>query len=380
MEEISMFIDYQKTKEEFIASGLTSIYTDKIVLIKGDKEGKGKCIYSRGKFFGDFQEFLENTNYVKGVKINGDLYNAIKGGGYLAFAAKDPVQINLNDTSNSIEISLTKEFLDKSNTPFIYTIEPSFNSIHLNNRGKLNTTSLDVWVNIDGESHIRLTDQYNLDLLGLSVWYSIDDDSNRHKLVVGGQPLIEVEEGGAIIISENDDSIFITLESETIDISAIRDKINLYLIKEADSNGYGYELNKIYIPVTKDGGSYRTITNINGGNLSNYTSNNGIDIEKCSSFINLESNTPSTQLVLPSIYPTSTNSNPFEVRKLLGSILCVYNNSRQTCMINGNIKNGENNITSCDLRSNNFAYFTCKCRVTNNKEEIYWEGITGEMS
>lgn len=297
--------------------------------------------------------------------------------GLLTYCLEEKKYYYITSINNS-GFPIWEEF--KVEVPHIYTIEPSFNSIHLNNRGKLNTSSLDVWVNIDGASHIRITDQYLLDSLNLSVWYSIDDDSNRHKLVVGGQPLIEVEEGGAIIISENDDSIFITLESETIDISAIRDKINLYLIKEADSNGYGYELNKIYIPVTKDGGSYRTITNINGGNLSNYTSNNGIDIEKCSSFINLESNTPSTQLVLPSIYPTSTNSNPFEVRKLLGSILCIYNNSSQTCMINGNIKNGENNITSCDLRSNNFAYFTCKCRVTNNKEEIYWEGITGEMS
>lgn len=299
----------------------------------------------------------------------------------LSFTAKDPSTIELSVINGNIEIGLTEEFISKNTTPYIYTIEPSVNSIHLNNKGKLNTSSLDVWVNVDGDKHIKITDQYILENLGLSVWYSIDDEDIRHKLVVGGEPLIEVEEGGAIIVSEDDENIFITLESETIDISAIRDKINLYLIKDADINGYGEEINKIYIPVTKDGGSYRAITEITNSNLSKYTSSGSIDIEKCSSFINLNGNFSSTlSLLLPSIDPSTTNSSLFETRKLIGSTLCLYNNSNQICSINGRTKDANDTVSTYNISSGNFAYFTCKCTVTGGKEDVYWECITGIMS
>ena len=141
-------------------------------------------------------------------------------------------------------------------TPTIYTIEPSVTGIHLNREGVLNTYSLDVWVNADGGSHEKIDDQLKLNDLGLSVWYSIDNSTSRTKLIVGGEVIVEVEEGGSILIAEDEDeggSIILTLESANIDISMIDEKINLHLIKDADENGYGEELNKIYIPVTKDG-------------------------------------------------------------------------------------------------------------------------------
>lgn len=143
-------------------------------------------------------------------------------------------------------------------TPIIYSIEPSVTGIHLNKEGKLNTLSLDIWVNADSDRHVRIDDQNILDELGLSVWYSIDEASERKRLIIGGQYAVEIEEGGAIIVAEDEDdssedNFIVTLESEDIDISKIDEKINLHLIQDADESGYGEEINKLYIPVTKDG-------------------------------------------------------------------------------------------------------------------------------
>ena len=143
-------------------------------------------------------------------------------------------------------------------TPVIYSIEPSVTGIHLNKHGQLNTLSLDIWVNADSDRHVKIDDQNILDELGLSVWYSIDEASERKRLIIGGQYAVEIEEGGAIIVAEdeddsNEDNFIVTLESEDIDISKIDEKINLHLIQDANESGYGEEINKLYIPVTKDG-------------------------------------------------------------------------------------------------------------------------------
>ena len=264
-----MFVEYKKTKEEFISYGLTSVYYDNIVLIKGGD----KCIYSRGEFFANFNEYLSSTNFFKGIKVNNKYYNAAQGGGYLSLATKDPSTIEVNVNSDGVVLGLSEDFI-KEVKKAIYTIEPSVNSIHLSNKG-LNTTILDVWVNIDGSSHVKVDDQSVLDNLGMSVWYSIDDDVKRHKLIVGGSCIIEVEEGDAILVAEdeddiNDNNFIITLESESVDISSIKDKINIHLILNSDSEGYGEELNKIYIPVTKDGGPLKALTEINKDNLEKY--------------------------------------------------------------------------------------------------------------
>lgn len=372
-----MFVEYKKTKEEFISSGLTSVYYDNIVLIKGGD----KCIYSRGEFFANFNEYLSSTNFFKGIKVNNKYYNAAQGGGYLSLATKDPSTIEVNVNSDGVVLGLSEDFV-KEVKKAIYTIEPSVNSIHLSSKG-LNTSILDVWVNIDGSSHIKVDDQSMLDSLGMSVWYSIDDDTKRHKLIIGGSFIMETEEGDAIIVAEdaddiNDDNLIITLESESIDISSIKDKINLHLILNADANGYGEELNRIYIPVTKDGGHLRAITIIEPSTINQYLTGASIDIDKCHPYIRFSGSfSTALSVMLPSI-PDSTDY--FNVRQHIGSIVCIYNNSGSAISINGRCKQNETTLLSnVSIAPNNFGYFVCKCTVTDGKEDVYWETRVGAM-
>lgn len=369
MENTSMFIEYTKTKEEFISSGLEYTYFDKLVFIQGSD-----CIYTRGLYYADFKELISKLPYVKGIGINNKFYNSAAGGGYIHLASSSPTILNLNTAKNIVELSLDEEFVKEAKKA-IYTIEPSVTGIHLNNRGKLNTYSLDVWVNIDGKEHITVTDQAYLEELNLSVWFSIDDDNIRHKLIIGGSYVIEAEEGDAIIVAEdedtiNEDNLIITLESESIDISKINDKINLYLIKEANSEGYGEELNKIYIPVTKDGGPLKAITEINKDNLSKYiSSDHTIDINKCYPYIHF---TGSFAKDISLVLPNFNNTDYFSVRVNIGSVICVYNNADNVISITGT-------KTNLEIDKNQFGYFECKCTVTNGIEDIYWESCIGNM-
>lgn len=110
-----MFVFYSKTKAEFISAGLPATYTNHIVLIKGDAQGNGSCIYTHGMYFANFTEFLAAINYVKGISVNGQSYNAAAGGGYVAFGATDPSTIAVNAGQNGVEIGLTTEFINKVN-------------------------------------------------------------------------------------------------------------------------------------------------------------------------------------------------------------------------------------------------------------------------
>lgn len=144
--------------------------------------------------------------------------------------------------------------------PTIFTITSSLTSIHQDSSGKLNTNILDIWVNAVGApSNFEIKDQATLDAYGLSVWFNIDEQEDvrtRLKLIIGGADSIEVEEGGAIIVAEEDDDdggAYITLESESIDISSVQSKINIYLVRDADEDGFGVDENRMYIPVMRDG-------------------------------------------------------------------------------------------------------------------------------
>lgn len=115
MANTKMFVHYGHTKAEFIAAGLPTTYNNSIVFIKGDANGNGSCIYTHGTYFANFTEFLAAINYVKGVNVDGQNYNAAVGGGYLAFAASDPTTVAINAGQNGITIGLTQEFIDKVN-------------------------------------------------------------------------------------------------------------------------------------------------------------------------------------------------------------------------------------------------------------------------
>lgn len=115
MANTKMFVYYSKTKAEFIAAGLPTTYNKSIVFIKGDANGNGSCIYTHGMYFGNFAELLATINYVKGVKVGSDIYNAAANGGYVAFAASDPSTVAVNADQNGIIIGLTQDFIDKVN-------------------------------------------------------------------------------------------------------------------------------------------------------------------------------------------------------------------------------------------------------------------------
>lgn len=110
-----MFVYYSKTKAEFISANLPATYTNHIVFIKGDANGNGSCIYTHGMYFANFAEFLNAINYVKGVKVGTDTYNAATGGGYVAFEAVDPSTLTLDVSNGKLQFGLTTEFVNKVN-------------------------------------------------------------------------------------------------------------------------------------------------------------------------------------------------------------------------------------------------------------------------
>lgn len=115
MANSKMFVYYSKTKAEFIAANLPNTYTNHIVFIKGDANGNGSCIYTHGMYFANFAEFLSAINYVKGVKVGTDTYNAAAGGGYVAFEAVDPSTLTLDVSNGKLQFGLTTAFVNKVN-------------------------------------------------------------------------------------------------------------------------------------------------------------------------------------------------------------------------------------------------------------------------
>lgn len=109
------FIHYDGTKEQFISSGAVSTYADSVVFISGGTSGN-TCIFAQGMYFGNFAEFLAAINYVKGITVGGQSYNAAAGGGYVAVEASDPSTVAVNVGSNGVKIGLTEAFVNKVNS------------------------------------------------------------------------------------------------------------------------------------------------------------------------------------------------------------------------------------------------------------------------
>ena len=115
MAKMTGFKIYKGTKQAFIESGKASANIDSIVFITGGSDVKGSCIYAQGVYFANFAEFLAAINYVKGVNVGGQSYNAAQGGGYIAFGSKDPATVAVNAGENGIEIGLSDAFVNKVN-------------------------------------------------------------------------------------------------------------------------------------------------------------------------------------------------------------------------------------------------------------------------
>lgn len=151
-----MFVHYSKTKAEFISAGLPSTYTNHIVFIKGDANGNGSCIYTHGVYFANMSELISALNFVKGIKVGTQSYNAAQGGGYIAFNAADPATVSVNAGSNGIEIGLTPAFINK-----VSTIEQT-----------LSTVSSDYLKAADAETLRQYADQAELDAISSAKSYT----------------------------------------------------------------------------------------------------------------------------------------------------------------------------------------------------------------
>ena len=113
MSNTKMFVHYKGTVADFKQLSNISDYDNKIVFIKGGTDGKGAAIYTHGSYFANFAEFLAAINYVKGVNVGGQNYNAAAGGGYVAFNASDPATVAINAGSDGISIGLTEAFVNR---------------------------------------------------------------------------------------------------------------------------------------------------------------------------------------------------------------------------------------------------------------------------
>ena len=113
MAKMTGFKYFNGTKAAFESKA--SQYTDAIVFISGGADSKGSCIFAQGMYFGNFAEFLAAINYVKGINVGGQSYNAAAGGGYVAFSAADPSTVAVNAGQNGVQIGLTTNFVNKVN-------------------------------------------------------------------------------------------------------------------------------------------------------------------------------------------------------------------------------------------------------------------------
>ena len=113
MAKMTGFKYFNGTKAAFESKA--SQYADAIVFISGGTDSKGSCIFAQGMYFGNFAEFLSAINYVKGINVGGQSYNAAAGGGYVAFSAADPSTVAVNAGQNGVQIGLTTNFVNKVN-------------------------------------------------------------------------------------------------------------------------------------------------------------------------------------------------------------------------------------------------------------------------
>ena len=227
-----MFVYYHGTKADFEKKNLSEVYLNDIVFIKGGITGKGECIFTRGNFFGNFEELVNTLKYFKGVayKVTDEsetgyhwsYLDAASGGNYLAFSTKTPKYLEVSAGSTGIEISLTNEFINN-----ISTIEKDLGDL--------------------GEKVIELENKLNPDFEGNIVSYiynlivgNASEDYNTLEKLEGKVKslLSKINPGDAI-------DIITDTENDTITVNVLVDNSSIEVNNE----------NKLSVK-TVDGGSY----------------------------------------------------------------------------------------------------------------------------
>lgn len=120
MAKMTGFKVFRGTKEAFISSPKFSENANSIVFITGGDDASKSCIFAQGTYFANFSEFIAAyigaLNYVKGINVGGQSYNAAAGGGYVAFNAKDNNStITVNVSEDGVVIGLHDDFVNKVN-------------------------------------------------------------------------------------------------------------------------------------------------------------------------------------------------------------------------------------------------------------------------
>lgn len=111
-----MFVHYSGTKAAFIAAGLPSQYTNKIVFISGDAEGNGAAVYTHGKYYGNVAEAIAALKFFSKVSANGVTAEAAGNNGAINFTADDPASVSVKVDSTGVHFGLTDEFKTAVNT------------------------------------------------------------------------------------------------------------------------------------------------------------------------------------------------------------------------------------------------------------------------
>ena len=163
------FVKYAGTKEQFAAARdssnvlLSTKYEKSIVLIAGGNGGV-PCIYTRGKYINDAEEFLRSIPYVKGVTdANGETVvtggsaavipfktGAKKGLGANKGTTNEALKTQLTEVTvdqNGVQITLTDGFVDFVNT--LYS-DLSTAKTDLGNKTGTGTTGTDAFSKIRG--------------------------------------------------------------------------------------------------------------------------------------------------------------------------------------------------------------------------------------
>ena len=111
-----MFVHYSGTKAAFIAAGLPSQYSNKIVFIKGGENGTGACIYTHGNYYANVEEALAALKYFSKISAGGVTAEAASPNGTINFSADDPAAVSVKVDSTGVHFGLTDEFKTAVNT------------------------------------------------------------------------------------------------------------------------------------------------------------------------------------------------------------------------------------------------------------------------
>ena len=111
-----MFVHYSGTKAAFIAAGLPSQYTNKIVFIKGGENGTGACVYTHGNYYANVEEALAALKYFSNISAGGVVAEAAAPNGTINFTADDPAAVSVKVDSTGVHFGLTDDFKTAVNT------------------------------------------------------------------------------------------------------------------------------------------------------------------------------------------------------------------------------------------------------------------------